>query len=172
MPSSQTPPAGATALDPTAVRPDIADARILRVAPDRLRATLQGLHRDGFTMLLDLGGADYPGRDYGRFDVVYHLMKMPVRASSLGEVGTPESVRILCAVGEDRPLPTVVDLWPAADWAEREVYDLYGVSFTGHPDLRRIQMPDDWEGYPLRKDYPLRGRGERHNFPVITRAEG
>ena len=157
MPSSQAPPAGATALDPTAVRPDLADARILRVERSALRTTLEGLKRDGFTMLLDIGGADYPERDYGRFDVVYHLLKLPVREASIGDVGTPERVRVLCAVSEGQTLPTVADIWPAADWAEREVYDLFGIAFDGHPDMRRIQMPDDWEGHPLRKDYPLRG---------------
>jgi NADH-quinone oxidoreductase subunit C len=158
MPSSQTPPAGATALDPTAVRPNITDARIERVAPAELRATLERLRSDGFTMLLDVGGADYPGREPGRFDVVYHLLRMPVQAGTVAAVGTPERLRVLCAVGEPDPvLPTVSDLWPSADWAEREIYDLYGVRFDGHPDLRRIQMPDDWEGHPLRKDYPLRG---------------
>jgi len=158
MPSSQTPPAGATALDPTAVRPNITDARIERVAPAELRATLERLRAGGFTMLLDVGGADYPGREPGRFDVVYHLLRMPEQATTAAAVGTPERVRVLCAVGEPDPvLPTVSDLWPSADWAEREIYDLYGVRFDGHPDLRRIQMPDDWEGHPLRKDYPLRG---------------
>ncbi len=158
MPSSQTPPAGATALDPTAVRPDIADARIQRVTPGELRATLERLKDEGFGMLLDVGGADYPGREGARFDVVYHLLRIPLQATTVAAVGTPERVRVLCAVGEPDPrLPTVSDLWPSADWAEREIYDLYGVHFDGHPDLRRIQMPDDWEGYPLRKDYPLRG---------------
>jgi NADH-quinone oxidoreductase subunit C len=158
MPSSQAPPAGATALDPTAVRPDIPDARIVRVAPAELRATLEGLKNDGFAMLLDVGGVDYPGREPARFDVVYHLLKLPVRIASAAEIGTPERVRVLCALAEDAAsLPTVTDLWPSADWAEREIFDLYGIRFAGHPDLRRIQMPDDWEGYPLRKDYPLRG---------------
>lgn len=158
MPSSQAPPAGATALDPTAVRPDIADARILRVTPAELRATLEGLKADGFAMLLDVGGADYPGREPARFDVVYHLLKLPARVASVAEVGTPERVRVLCGVPESAAeVPTVSDLWPSADWAEREIFDLYGIAFAGHPDLRRIQMPDEWEGYPLRKDYPLRG---------------
>ncbi len=158
MPSSQAPPAGATALDPTAVRPDIADARILRVVPADVRATLSRLRDDGFTMLLDIGGADYPGREPARFDVVYHLLRMPASNATVAEVGTPERVRVLCAVPEnDAVVPTVSDLWPSADWAEREIFDLFGVRFAGHPDMRRIQMPDDWEGHPLRKDYPLRG---------------
>jgi NADH-quinone oxidoreductase subunit C len=129
MPSSQAPPVGATAIDPTAVRPDIADARIVRVTPAAVRATLQGLRAEGFTMLLDVGGVDYPGREPARFDVVYHLLKLPVAAASVAEIRTPE----------------------------REIFDLYGIRFEGHPDLRRIQMPVDWEGHPLRKDYPLRG---------------
>jgi NADH-quinone oxidoreductase subunit C len=170
MPSSQTPPAGATALDPTAVRPDIADARILRILPGALRATLAGLKDDGFAMLLDVGGADYPGRE-PRFDVVYHLLKLSVTAGTIGAVGRPERVRVLCGVSEaDAVVPSVADLWPAADWAEREVFDLFGIRFAGHPDLRRIQMPNDWEGHPLRKDYPLRGpareRSPRPSFAL------
>ena len=157
MPSSQTPPAGATALDPTAVRPDIDDAKIVRVSPAELRATLERLKGDGFSMLVDVGGADYPGRE-PRFDVVYHLIALSSAARSVIDVGRPSRVRVLCGVPENDPeVPTVSDLWPCADWAEREVYDLFGVRFAGHPDLRRIQMPNEWEGYPLRKDYPLRG---------------
>jgi len=157
MPSSQTPPAGGTALDPTAVRPDIADARIIRVVPAELRATLERLKGEGFAMLVDVGGADYPGRE-PRFDVVYHLIAISAASRTVAQVGKPERVRVLCGVPEADPtVPTVTDLWPSADWAEREVYDLFGVRFSGHPDLRRIQMPVEWEGYPLRKDYPLRG---------------
>jgi NADH-quinone oxidoreductase subunit C len=70
-----------------------------------------------------------------------------------------------------RPLPSVVPPVAGADWMEREVYDMYGVQFEGHPDLRRILMPDEFTAFPLRKDYPLRGRGERHNFPKSSRAE-
>jgi NADH-quinone oxidoreductase subunit C len=157
MPSSQTPPAGATALDPTAVRPDIDDARIIRVTAADVRATLEGLKGEGFAMLLDIGGVDYPGRE-PRFDVVYHLIVLSKDARTVAAVGKPERVRVLCGVEENDPtVPTVSDLWPCANWAEREVYDLFGVRFSGHPDLRRIQMPNEWEGYPLRKDYPLRG---------------
>ena len=123
----------------------------------RFAPTLEGLKADGFAMLLDIGGADYPGRE-PRFDVVYHLINLNGAARTVAAVGTPERVRVLCGVPEAAPVvPTVSDLWPAADWAEREVFDLFGISFSGHPDLRRIQMPVDWEGHPLRKDYPLRG---------------
>ncbi len=170
MPSSQTPPAGATALDPTAVRPDINDARIVRVAPSELRATLEGLKAEGFTVLMDVGGADYPGRE-PRFDVVYHLVKLSAAARTVDAVGRPERVRVLCGVTATDPVvPSMADLWPAANWAEREVFDLFGVRFSGHPDLRRIQMPADWEGHPLRKDYPLRGpareRAPRPSFAL------
>jgi NADH-quinone oxidoreductase subunit C len=159
MPSSQTPPAGGTALDPTAVRADIGDARVIRVTPADVRATLERLRGEGFTMLIDIGGADYPGRE-PRFDVVYHLIKLASTSTTLAQIGQPERVRVLCGVPENDPVvPTMSDLWPAADWPEREVYDLFGVTFSGHPDMRRIQMPVEWEGYPLRKDYPLRGPG-------------
>ncbi|MBV8370051.1 MAG: NADH-quinone oxidoreductase subunit C [Candidatus Eremiobacteraeota bacterium] len=157
MPSPQAPPAGATALDPTAVRPDIADARVVRTTPGELRAVLDGLRNEGMTMLVDVGGVDYLER-VPRYDVVYHLMKITTAPASPAQVGTPERVRVLCGVPGDAPVvPSVAGVWPSADWAEREIFDLYGITFTGHPDLRRIQMPDEWEGHPLRKDYPLRG---------------
>jgi NADH-quinone oxidoreductase subunit C len=107
-------------------------------------------------MLLDLGAVDYLQRA-PRFDVVYHLLKLPTKKASVKEVGTPARVRVLCGLDEGRKLPTSVDLWKSADWAEREIFDLFGIVFEGHPDLRRIQMPHDWEGHPLRKDYPMRG---------------
>ncbi len=148
---------GGSAIDPTSVRPAIADARIERVDPANLRVRLQTLKAEGFTMLLDLGAVDYLQRE-PRFDVVYHLLKMPSEISSVAQVGQPERLRLLCGVPlSSLSLPTATDLWKSADWAEREIWDLFGIAFTGHPDLRRIQMPSHWEGHPLRKDYPLRG---------------
>ncbi len=118
-------------------------------------------------MLLDLGAVDYLQRA-PRFDVVYHLLKLPAKKSGVKEIGTPARLRLLCGLDEGERLASAVDLWKSADWAEREVFDLFGIVFEGHPDLRRIQMPHDWEGHPLRKDYPMRGpareRAPRPNF--------
>ncbi|MEW4567177.1 NADH-quinone oxidoreductase subunit C [Tautonia sp. JC769] len=120
----------------------------------------------GYAFLSELGGVDYlgyPERSEGaRFEVHYVLLKQET------------SERIIIKVGVDDPdpsLPSAMPLWGGADWMEREVFDMYGIRFEGHPDLRRILMPDEFTSYPLRKDYPLRGRGERHNFPKITREQ-
>ncbi|GAC1542104.1 MAG: hypothetical protein NVS2B17_20270 [Candidatus Velthaea sp.] len=151
MPSSQQPPVGATAIDPTALRPAIEDARIIRTTPAGIRAQVSALKAAGFTMLLDIGGVDYLERE-PRYDVVYHLLKLGAGA------GGTERVRVLCGVRhDDLVVPTICDLWPNANWPEREIYDLFGITFANHPDMRRIQMPDEWVGHPLRKDYPLRG---------------
>jgi NADH-quinone oxidoreductase subunit C len=137
----------------------------IHVGADRVHECLRCLkERCRFDMLIDLTAVDYlnyPGaRD--RFGVVYALLN----------VASGERVYVQTYVNEpDLRLPSVVPLWKGADWMEREVYDMFGIEFTGHPDLRRILMPDEFAAFPLRKDYPLRGRGERHNFPVITRAE-
>jgi NADH-quinone oxidoreductase subunit C len=117
----------------------------------------------GFGFLAELGGVDYlgyPGRTRSRFEVHYVLLNLDT------------SERVVVKAGADEPnptLPSAVSIWPGAGWMEREVYDMYGIKFDGHPDLRRILMPEEFTAYPLRKDYPLRGRGERHNFPRITR---
>ncbi len=151
------PSIAGTALDPTAIRPAIDDAEILRVAPEALYETLVALRASGCSALLDIGGVDYLERE-PRFDVVYHLLALPTVGASVAEVGRPRRVRVLVGVPAAEPaVASVVALWPSADWAEREIYDLFGIVFTGHPDLRRIQMPADWVGHPLRKDYPLRG---------------
>ncbi len=159
MPSTQTPPLTGTAIDPPALRPPIDDAAIERVEPAAIHARLAELKHDGFTMLLDVGAVDYPQRE-PRFDVVYHLLNLR----------ETKRVRLLCGVSADNTnLPTATDLWKSADWAEREIYDLFGITFAGHPDLRRIQMPNDWEGHPLRKDYPLRGPArERSPRPAFA----
>ena len=86
-----------------------------------------------------------------RFDVVYHLLSIPNQSELRLKVRVGEA-------GEEHPsVPTVSGVWPGANWYEREVYDLFGIIFTGHPDLRRILMPMDWTTHPLRKDYPLTG---------------
>ena len=169
MPSTQTPPITGTAIDPPSVRPPIDDAVVERVEPANLRARLTELQSQGYAMLLDLGAVDYPERT-PRFDVVYHLLKMSTKPASVAEIGTPARVRVLCGVDGNNPhLPSVMDLWQSADWAEREVFDLFGIIFEGHRDLRRIQLPYDWEGHPLRKDYPTRGAArERSPRPAFA----
>jgi NADH-quinone oxidoreductase subunit C len=156
MPSTQNPPIAGAAIDPPSLRPPIDDATIERVEPSQVRERLEALRRDGYAVLLDLGAVDYLHRA-PRFDVVYHLLKLAPRRAGVADVATPERMRVLCGVELNEHLPTVMDLWKSADWAEREVYDLFGIAFDGHSDLRRIQMPHDWEGHPLRKDYPMRG---------------
>ncbi len=94
--------------------------------------------------------------DYARFMVVYHLYTYE---------GETSRIRVKVPVHEkDLKIPSVTQLWKGANWLERETYDMFGIEFDGHPDLSRILTPDDFEGHPLRKDYPLRGRGERESF--------
>jgi NADH/F420H2 dehydrogenase subunit C len=97
----------------------------------------------------DLTAVDWPVRPQ-RFDLVYCLYSTRYR----------HRLRVKVRTAERNPVPSVTGLWPGANWLEREVYDLFGVDFTGHPDLRRILLPDDWQGHPERKDYPLEGPGE------------
>ena len=135
------------------------------VPAEKVHELLSYLKREsGFDMLCDLAGIDYLNYPNAtdRYAVVY----------ALTNTATGERLFVKAFVNDPDPeLPTVTDLWTGADWMEREVFDLYGVTFTGHPDPRRILMPDAFVGYPLRKDYPLRGYGERHNMPTLTRAE-
>ena len=126
---------------------------------------LKSLKADGFDFLTDVAGIDYLNYPEAtdRFAVVYALTNL----------ATGERLFVKTFVNDPDPeLKSVVELWTGADWMEREVYDMYGIRFTGHPDLRRILMPDGFSSYPLRKDYPLRGSGERHNFPALIRSEG
>jgi NADH-quinone oxidoreductase subunit C len=102
--------------------------------------------RLGFVCLIDVCGVDWPERPE-RFDVVYHLLSPAQNVR----------IRVKLATDEDTPVPSISDVFPGADWFEREAYDLYGILFTGHPDLRRILTDYGFDGYPLRKDFPLTG---------------
>jgi len=110
----------------------------------------------GYSLLSDVTAADFFPRE-PRFHVVYHLVCLGERDFPRAGSGlAPARLRLKVAVaGADAHLPTVSGVYPSADWAEREVYDLFGIVFDGHPDLRRILMPDEWQGHPLRKDYPV-----------------
>ena len=133
------------------------------LAKDKLLDAMRLLKDDrGFDLLVDVTCVDYLNyRDAtSRFGLVYLL------------ANTATNERLTVRVHLDEPdltVPSMVPLWAGANWLEREVFDMYGVRFGGHPDLRRILMPDEFTAFPLRKDYPLQGRGERHNFPVLTR---
>ena len=120
----------------------------IRVRKENLVEVMQFLRDDPdlqYNMLVDLCGVDWQGQEE-RFEVVYHLLSLPNRAR----------LRVKARCTEDDPtMPTVTGLWPGANFFERETYDLLGIVFEGHPDLRRIVLPEDWEGHPLRKDYDL-----------------
>lgn len=118
--------------------------QVRREALAEVCAALKGRH--GFTSLVDLCGVDFPGRD-PRFEVVYHLYSAAAN----------RRLRLKVGAGEETPVPSVTGVWRAAGWAEREVWDLYGVRFDGHPDLTRILLWEGFEGHPLRKDFPLEG---------------
>ena len=100
----------------------------------------------GFINLIDICGVDYPKRE-DRFDVVYHLLSPRLN----------QRLRVKISTDEATPIASVNDVFPAANWYEREAYDLYGIRFTGHPDLRRLLTDYGFQGYPLRKDFPLTG---------------
>jgi NADH-quinone oxidoreductase subunit C len=102
-----------------------------------------------FDYCCDVTAVDWPPRRE-RFDVVYSLYSIPYR----------RRVRVKVRVADEQPVPTATTLWPGVNWLEREVFDLFGIRFAGHPDLRRMLMPEDWQGHPQRKDYPLEGPGE------------
>ncbi len=114
---------------------------------DRARLAELALHlrdEEKFDMLADLTAVDWPKREK-RFDVVLNLYSFPKNERLM--------VKVQAADAEE--VPSVVSVWPTANWQEREVFDMFGIVFSGHPDLKRILLPDEWQGYPLRKDYDI-----------------
>jgi NADH-quinone oxidoreductase subunit C len=108
--------------------------------------TLRDDERCRYFSIIDITAIDWPGRER-RFDVVYHFLSPSHN----------RRIRVKIEVGEAKPVPSIIGVFPGADWFEREVYDLYGVPFTGHPDMRRLLTDYGFEGHPLRKDFPLTG---------------
>lgn len=124
----------------------------------------------GFDLLVDITCVDYlnyrgsgDNQPAARFGLVYLLSNVNTAARV--------TVRVYLDDTREPTVDSVVPLWEGANWLEREVWDMFGIRFAGHPDLRRILLPEEFSAHPLRKDYPLQGRGERHNFPVITRGQ-
>ena len=121
----------------------------LSVAPADIVRVLTFLRDDPdcrFSILIDICGVDYPGRQR-RFDVVYHLLSIAKNAR----------IRVKLQTDETSPVPSAVSVYPAANWFEREAYDMYGILFSDHPDLRRLLTDYGFSGHPLRKDFPLTG---------------
>jgi NADH-quinone oxidoreductase subunit C len=153
---------------------DMDEAAIL---PGGLLGAIDLARKTGFNHLLDIGGTDHLPLT-PRFEVSYHLLAFEFpelcsgttelrssatkASSSAAKALVPARFRLRVFPDDANPvIPSLTAIWPNADWPEREAWDLFGIRFDGHPDLRRILMPDDWEGYPLRKDYPLRGLNRR-----------
>ncbi len=114
-----------------------------------------------FVAFSDVTAADFFPLREPRFDLVYHLVSPHRRAR----------VRLKVRLTKDQPIATVSTIWPGAGWAEREVFDLFGIVFEGHADLRRLLMPEDWEGHPLRKDYPVQVRKDAQTFMPLQVTE-
>ena len=140
---------------------EFAGEQILHVKSQHILTVLTALKTDGYNFLADLTAIDnLTLGGYERFAVTYHLLCHQ----------TAERLTVKAYVPEEKAsLPSVESLWKTAEWQEREVFDLFGIIFEGHPNLIRIMNPDDYEGHPLRKDYPRLGRKERDDFPVIER---
>lgn len=131
------------------------------VKPDKISEIMQFLKDDestSFEMLMDLTGVDYLGKREPRFEVAYHLYSLSKN----------HRLRIRVPLEEENPtVHTVIHLWKAAYWMEREAWDLYGIKFDAHPDLRRILLYEEFEGHPLRKDYDM-----EHRQPLVPPREG
>jgi len=134
------------------------------VKKDRIVEICRFLHDDpglAFDHITDVTAVDYPN-DEERFEVVYHFYSIPKN----------QRIRLKSRVSEeDCTIDSVTGIWQGANFMERETYDLMGIRFNGHPDLRRILLTDDFEGHPLRKDYPVEGRGWRNTFEFLPKSE-
>lgn len=131
-----------TILDRHAFRGD----QTIVIGRDSLLAVVDLLHKEGFQLLVDITAVDWPEREQ-RFDVVYHWLNL----------ASQERLRVKVPVAEGQTVPSLTGRYRTADWFEREVFDLFGITFEGHPDLRRLLMWQDFPGHPLRKDFPLDG---------------
>jgi NADH-quinone oxidoreductase subunit C len=139
------------------------DFATIYVPSDRLVETCRAL-RDNetlrYTTIIEVTAADYIPRT-PRFEVVYHLLSISRRAR----------LRIKVRVADGGSVPTVQGVWKGAGWPEREVWDMFGIVFDGHPDLRRLLMPEDWEGHPARKDYPVQIRKSAQTYEPLEVSE-
>lgn len=148
----------------------------LIVEPKDLHEVMQFLRDDprtSYVFLSDVGGIDYlnyPAKTIGRFAVTYVLVSFDRDDRFVVKTFVDPSLPT-DGIAEDPALvlDSVTDLWAGAEWMEREVFDMFGIRFKGHPDLRRILLWAEYPGHPLRKDYPLRGRGEREQYGVVDR---
>ncbi len=146
--------------------------------PEMAHRVLRFLHDDrecDYNFLSDVCGVDYldyPATTEGRFAVVYILRSYTHDRTLIVKVFLNPTIDT-AGIDHDPALEvdSVTDIWPGAEWREREVYDMFGIRFRGHPDLRRILLWKEYPAHPLRKDYPLRGRGERETYRVVGRDE-
>ncbi|MFI4917549.1 MAG: NADH-quinone oxidoreductase subunit C [Phycisphaerales bacterium JB060] len=148
----------------------------LIVEPKDAHAVLAFLKNDrGYDFLSDVTAADYlnyPADMPGRFGVVYNMINTQTEDRFLVKTYVDPSLPT-DGIQEDPSLvvDSVTDIWPGAEWPEREVFDMYGIRFKGHPDLRRILTWEAYPAHPLRKDYPVRGRGERESYKIVDRSD-
>jgi NADH-quinone oxidoreductase subunit C len=139
------------------------DSATIYVPADTLVATCRVLRdepRLRFNVLVEVTAADYIPRD-PRFEVVYHLLSVPNKLR----------LRLKVRVGIKGSVPSVQSVWRGANWLEREVWDMFGIFFDGHGDLRRLLMPEDWEGHPARKDYPVQIRKTTQTYEPLEVSE-
>jgi NADH-quinone oxidoreductase subunit C len=142
---------------------DDAMTPVVLVPREAIVETCRALQGEGleFIAFSDVTAVDFHPRANPRFDVVYHLVSPHKRTR----------IRLKVRINQDEEVPTLTGLFPGAGWPERELYDLFGIVFTGHEDLRRLMMPEDWEGHPLRKDYPVQLRKDAQTYMPLQITE-